>query len=80
MNSKNYVRILPLLLLLKLTGCVTDSGTSVDTRVIYQSPILQLEKGTKVQTKLGVYQAQTDEVWHSDYRYRQLEQEVIQNY
>lgn len=40
---------------------------------IYQPSILSLRAGTKVQTTEGVYTAQTDEVWHSDKRYRELE-------
>jgi hypothetical protein len=43
---------------------------------VYQPPILPLEKGTKVQTKEGLYTAQDEEVWHSDRRYRELERKL----
>lgn len=42
---------------------------------IYQPPTLILPKGTKIQTKEGIYTSQTEEVWHSDKRYRELERE-----
>jgi hypothetical protein len=30
-----------------------------------------------VMTKDGLYTAQENELWHSDYRYRQLERELL---
>jgi hypothetical protein len=33
--------------------------------------------GTPVQTKEGVYTPATDEVWHSDKRYRELERKLF---
>jgi hypothetical protein len=43
---------------------------------IYQPSILSLEKGKPVQTKDGIYTPETDEVWHSDKRFRLLEREL----
>lgn len=42
---------------------------------IYQPPILSLGAGKTIETKEGFYTPQTDEVWHSDSRYRKLERE-----
>ena len=44
---------------------------------IVQPNILKLTKGTKVQTADGNYVAQSDEVWHSDKRFRDLEREIL---
>jgi len=44
---------------------------------IYQPIILSLEKGKPIVTKEGIYTPQTDEVWHSDARYRKLERELL---
>jgi hypothetical protein len=44
---------------------------------IFQPSILSLEAGTEVDTKTGTYKAQTDEVWHSDKRFRELERQVF---
>jgi hypothetical protein len=43
---------------------------------LWQPSTLSLKAGTKVQTVEGIYQAQTDEIWHSDKRFRQLERKV----
>ncbi len=40
---------------------------------IYQPSVLILRAGAVVETTNGIYTAQTDEVWHSDKRYRELE-------
>lgn len=40
---------------------------------IYQPSILVLEEGKKIETKEGFYIPQTEEVWHSDKRFRELE-------
>jgi hypothetical protein len=44
---------------------------------IFQPSVLSLEAGTEVDTKAGIYKAQTDEVWHSDKRFRELERQVF---
>ena len=66
--------LLPLLL---LTGCATGSLPKKPTLNLYQTPVLRIEAGTVIDTKDGIYTAQQDEIWHSDYRYRQLELKVI---
>lgn len=43
---------------------------------IYQPPILVLPAGQTIQTKEGKYTPQTEETWHSDKRYRELEREI----
>lgn len=60
-----------------LTGCETVSSRKKPILNIYQAPVLRLEAGARVPTKDGIYEAQDDEIWHSDYRYRQLELQVI---
>jgi hypothetical protein len=66
-----------LLMLWSLTGCATVSAPKKDSLNIYQTPVLRLPAGTKVQTVDGVYTAQEAEVWHSDYRYRELERSIL---
>jgi hypothetical protein len=44
---------------------------------ILQPNILRLKQGTELITVDGRYIAQTDEVWHSDARYRKLEREFL---
>ena len=59
-----------------LTSCETTSTPSVGNLNIYQPSTLRLKKNSSIQTKDGIYTPQTDEVWHSDARYRSLEREV----
>jgi hypothetical protein len=40
---------------------------------IYQPSIIVLEEGKQIETKEGFYTPQTEEVWHSDKRFRELE-------
>lgn len=53
------------------------SESSVASSLLYQPPVLRLSKGQTVQTRDGQYVPQVDEVWHSDARFRQLEQENL---
>lgn len=67
-----------LLCSLLLAGCAAKPvpvEATVSTLNIYQPSILSLEAGTRVETREGVYTSQTDEVWHSDKRYRELERQ-----
>ena len=64
------------MMLIGLTSCVSNLPPNVNSLNIYQPSTLRLSKGTPVQTLDGVYTPQTDEVWHSDARYRRLEREV----
>jgi hypothetical protein len=49
---------------------------SVSDLNIYQPSTLRIKAKTPIQTIDGVYTPQTNEVWHSDARYRRLEREV----
>jgi hypothetical protein len=62
--------------LIGLTSCGSVSPPSVSNLNIYQPSTLRLKKNNAVQTKDGIYTPQTDEVWHSDARYRKLEREL----
>ena len=77
MKLQNYVTLASLLTLSLLTGCVHASLPKKPTLNIYQAPVLRLEKGSKVETKDGLYEVQQDEIWHSDQRYRALENQII---
>ena len=59
-----------------LTSCETTSTPSVGNLNIYQPSTLRLEKGRAIQTIDGIYTPQTNEVWHSDARFRKLERQI----
>ena len=62
--------------LIVLTSCGGSSTTKLGNLNIYQPSTLNLSKGVPIQSKEGVYTPQTDEVWHSDARFRKLEREL----
>ena len=62
---------------LPLTGCVTTSRGGRESLQIYQPRILALKAGTPVQTTEGIYTPQTDEIWHSQAAYTQVENQLI---
>jgi len=64
------------IMLIGLTSCGSGSFPNVSNLNIYQPSTLRLKKNSPIQTKDGIYTPQTDEVWHSDARYRDLEREV----
>lgn len=74
MTSKNssiacaimVATLLPLL----LTGCAHESNVN---RRIYQPSTLRPTAGQVIQTTDGYYVTGSDEVWHSDIRFRDLE-------
>lgn len=72
LNMKNYWLISSLF----LVGCATKPIPVVNELNIYQPSILVIEEGTEIQTKNGKYKAQTEEVWHSDKRFRELERKA----
>ena len=76
MRLKNLGRAGIAGLLITLTSCVSDSTLSVNNLNIYQPSTLSLMKNKAIETKDGIYTPQTDEVWHSDARYRRLEREI----
>ena len=79
-NSYKKLRILglkaTLIALTGLTSCETTSTPSVGNLNIYQPSTLRLEKGKAIQTIDGTYTPQTNEIWHSDARFRKLEREI----
>jgi hypothetical protein len=60
-----------------LTSCGVNWPKKKNLLNIYQPSTLSLEAGKAIETPEGVYTPQTDELWHSDKRFRLLEQEVI---
>jgi hypothetical protein len=44
---------------------------------LYAPPFLRLKAGTVIQTSLGRYQSQSDEVWHSDAEYQRRVREAL---
>jgi len=82
MKMKFSASVLLVILLLSLlpTGCASasrEASASLAASTLYQPPILRLPAGQEIQTRDGRYRPQADEIWHSDARYRQLEQENI---
>lgn len=65
-----YVIVGGMMMLFLLTGCAQESSVN---RRIYQPSTLRPIAGQVIQTHDGFYVTGTDEVWHSDIRYRDLE-------
>jgi hypothetical protein len=79
-KSNGFGRLALLAMLCSLTACALGSreeSASLAASVLYQPPTLRLKAGHPVQTPDGIYTPQRDETWHSDARFRQLEQENI---
>ena len=76
MKLKNYALSGLMIAMIALTSCGPNLSTNVKPLNIYQPAILFLEKDKSVITREGIYTPQTDEVWHSDARYRKLEREL----
>lgn len=72
-TSTSAAALATLLLLSALTSCALNTSPKPGILNIYAPDVLRLKAGEQVQTVDGIYKAQTDEVWHSDKRYRQLE-------
>jgi len=72
----NLGKLVIAMMLIGLTSCASVSTQSVSDLNIYQPSTLRLSKSIPVQTRDGIYTPQTDEVWHSDARYRRLEREI----
>ena len=64
------------MMLIGLTSCAKDLPPNVRDLNIYQPSTLKLQKGEPIPTEEGIYMPNTDEVWHSDARFRRLEREV----
>lgn len=76
MKLKNYAQLVLIAAVIGLTSCGQNSWKKNEVLNIYQPSILSLEKGKPIQTKDGIYTPETDEVWHSDKRFRLLEREL----
>ena len=77
MKLKHFVVMVIALPLIGLTSCNQNSSPKSGTLNIFQPSTLQLQAGQAIQTKEGVYTPETDEVWHSDKRYRDLERKLF---
>ena len=75
-KSKNLGILVIAMTLPALTSCGNGSVWKMSNLNIYQPSTLRLKKNNPVHTQDGLYTPQTDEVWHSDARYRELEREV----
>ena len=73
---KGLGKLAILMMLIGLTSCASNSLINVSDLNIYQPSTLRLKKNNPVQTIDGIYTPQTNEVWHSDARYRRLEREI----
>jgi hypothetical protein len=73
---KKMKKMFILLSVVALVGCQTTDSPDVGDLNLHQPSTLRLKAGTRVQTEEGVYRAQTNEVWHSDKRFRTLERKV----
>lgn len=76
MKLRNYVALVLMIATIALTSCGPSFWKKERPLNIYQPSIILLEKNKLIQTKDGVYTPQTDEVWHSDTRYRLLERDL----
>ena len=74
---ENYVLMVIVLPLIGLTSCSQNSSPKSETLNIFQPSTLHLKAGQPVQTKEGIYTPETDETWHSDKRYRELERKLF---
>jgi len=79
MKSRSICFAAPATLLLPwlLIGCASASSARKASLNLYQPPVLRLEKGQVIATKDGVHVPQTDEIWHSDARFRALETDLV---
>ena len=77
MKLKNYGLLVIATPLIGLTSCGSGSSPKTTTLNIYQPSSLKLKAGAPIQTQEGVYTPPTDEIWHSDARYRKLERELF---
>jgi len=73
---KSYALLATMSPMIVLTSCGGSSSPKTSSLNIYQPSSLKLKAGQPIQTEEGVYTPQTNEVWHSDARYRKLEREL----
>jgi len=84
MKSKALPRLLTACVLLAtltvssvLTCCGPPSRTDSSKLNLYAPDVLRLPEGVPVKTVDGIHTPQTDEVWHSDRRFRILERNLL---
>lgn len=77
LRSRACVLLAAMLTIAVLTSCASVSSARKESLQIYQPRVLHLRAGQTVQTPVGIYVPQTDEVWHSDAAYRALELELL---
>lgn len=77
MKLKNFVHLSLVAIMLVLTSCGWSLREKENSLNIYQPPTLHLRADQPIKTVEGVYTPQTDELWHSDARFRKLESEQI---
>ena len=75
-KSKNLGLKVLMILTILLTQSSCSSVPNKSTANIYQPLILRLKAKQQIQTSDGLYTPDTDEVWHSDTRFRKLERQV----
>ena len=73
---KSFATLAIVIPLIGLTSCAKNYSPNVGNLNIYQPSTLRLQKALPIQTRDGIYTPQTDEIWHSDKRYRILEREI----
>jgi hypothetical protein len=78
-KSKIFVMKALMILMIALIFCSCNSLLSRNTTNIYQPLILRLKAKQTILTSDGFYTPDTDEVWHSDYRFRKLERQLTFN-
>lgn len=77
MKSYNSKTLALLLLALALTNCASTLPTVANSMQLYSPQTLELEAGTVIQTKQGVYKAQVNERWYSADLYMQRVREAL---
>lgn len=59
------------------TSCAPSSRTGSAKLNLYAPDVLRLPEGVPIETVDGIHTPQTDEVWHSDRRFRELERRRV---
>ena len=77
MKFPSFVLVLAVLTSFALTGCATDSQARKVALQIYQPRVLSLRAGQSIQTTMGTYVPQTDEIWHSPQAFDEVELKLI---
>ncbi len=62
---------------LLLTGCAQTLPTVANSMQLYSPDTLEIEAGSTIQTKNGVYKAQVNERWYSADLYMKRVQEAL---